>query len=144
MISYTQEEFLEIIKKYNSMDRKTITINLSTIYKKKEMIKLGSLNIQIASNGIGSGSVVFNDICTDNIIIKLENAESVNHWHHIVALTSVGITYKNVETDTTILQDIVKEENVHVGQLEQLLKTFSVDAHDIDKGEQEAEEQLSK
>lgn len=37
MISYTQEEFLEIIKKYNSMDRKTITINLSTIYKKKEI-----------------------------------------------------------------------------------------------------------
>ena len=37
MINYTQEKFLEIIKKYNSMDRKTITINLSTIYKKKEI-----------------------------------------------------------------------------------------------------------
>ena len=34
MISYTQEEFLEIIKKYNGMDRRNITINLSTVYKK--------------------------------------------------------------------------------------------------------------
>jgi hypothetical protein len=33
-VQYTQKEFLEIMQKYNSMDRKTITINLSTIYKK--------------------------------------------------------------------------------------------------------------
>ena len=33
-VQYTQEEFLKIMQKYNGMDRKTITINLSTIYKK--------------------------------------------------------------------------------------------------------------
>lgn len=33
-VQYTQDEFLKIMQKYNSMDRKTITINLSTIYKK--------------------------------------------------------------------------------------------------------------
>ena len=33
-VQYTQEEFLKVMQKYNSMDRKTITINLSTIYKK--------------------------------------------------------------------------------------------------------------
>lgn len=34
MSEYTQDEFLKIMQKYNSMDRKAITINLSTIYKK--------------------------------------------------------------------------------------------------------------
>lgn len=34
MVSYTQEEFLEIMQKYNNMDRRNITINLSTVYKK--------------------------------------------------------------------------------------------------------------
>ena len=33
-VQYTQDEFLKIMQKYNSMDRKAITINLSTIYKK--------------------------------------------------------------------------------------------------------------
>lgn len=33
-IQYTQEEFLKIMQQYNNMDRKTITINLSSIYKK--------------------------------------------------------------------------------------------------------------
>lgn len=34
---YTQEELLEIIRKYNGMNRRTITINLSTIFKKLEV-----------------------------------------------------------------------------------------------------------
>ena len=33
-MEYTQTEFLEIMQKYNNMDRKTITINLSVIFKK--------------------------------------------------------------------------------------------------------------
>lgn len=33
-VQYTQDEFLKIMQKYNSMDRKIITINLSTVYKK--------------------------------------------------------------------------------------------------------------
>lgn len=33
-VQYTQDEFLKIMQKYNSMDRKTITTNLSTVYKK--------------------------------------------------------------------------------------------------------------
>ena len=32
---YTQEEFLDIINKYNNIDRKDIKINLLTIFKKK-------------------------------------------------------------------------------------------------------------
>lgn len=33
-MNYTQQEFLDIISRYNSMDRKDITINLSTVIKK--------------------------------------------------------------------------------------------------------------
>lgn len=32
-MSYTQEELLKLIEKYNSIDRKVLTINLSTTYK---------------------------------------------------------------------------------------------------------------
>ena len=36
-MQYTQTEFLEIMQKYNNMDRKTITINLKYIYQKSEI-----------------------------------------------------------------------------------------------------------
>lgn len=41
-MSYTQQEFLDILRKYNSMNRRNITINLSTIAK-----KLGIKNKQV-------------------------------------------------------------------------------------------------
>ena len=41
-MSYTQQEFLNIIRKYNGMDRRNLTINLSTIAK-----KLGIKNKQV-------------------------------------------------------------------------------------------------
>lgn len=42
-MQYTQQEFLEIINKYNNIDRKNIKINLLMIFKKK-----GIKNKQIA------------------------------------------------------------------------------------------------
>lgn len=39
-----------------------------------------------------------------------------------------------------VIQDIVSEENVHVGQLQKALETISSNTNDIAKGEQEAEE----
>lgn len=36
-MQYTQEEFLNIISKYNNADRKDIKINLLMIFKKKEI-----------------------------------------------------------------------------------------------------------
>ena len=34
-MSYTQEEILKLIKTYNNTDRKTITLNLIMLYKKR-------------------------------------------------------------------------------------------------------------
>ena len=42
-----------------------------------------------------------------------------------------------------VIQDIVAEENVHVGQLQKLLETLSSNTQEIEKGELEADEQLS-
>jgi rubrerythrin len=43
-----------------------------------------------------------------------------------------------------VLHDIINEENLHVGQLETLLKQVSGAANSIDKGQAEAEVQLSQ
>ena len=42
-----------------------------------------------------------------------------------------------------VIQDIVNEENTHVGQLQKLLQTISPNTEEISKGEMEAEEQMS-
>lgn len=42
----------------------------------------------------------------------------------------------------SILQDIVNEENVHVGQLQKALELYSPNADSIEHGSQEAEEQM--
>ena len=42
----------------------------------------------------------------------------------------------------TVIDEIVNEENLHVGQLQELLKTVSPNAESINKGEEEAQEQL--
>ena len=42
------------------------------------------------------------------------------------------------------LLDIQSEEHVHVGQLQELLKLFDINAHKIENGVKEAEEQLSE
>lgn len=44
-MQYTQQEFLDIINKYNNADRKDIKINLLTVFKKK-----GIKNKQIIEN----------------------------------------------------------------------------------------------
>lgn len=44
---------------------------------------------------------------------------------------------------TTVLQDILDEENIHVGQLETLLKSLDSSAESIEQGKQEAEEQIN-
>lgn len=42
------------------------------------------------------------------------------------------------------LEDIVKEEHVHIGQLQELLKTVSSNANAIEQGEEEGAEQIAK
>lgn len=43
---------------------------------------------------------------------------------------------------TEVIRDIINEENKHIGQLSKVLETISPNVANIEKGEQEAEEQL--
>ena len=52
------------------------------------------------------------------------------------------IRIENREDIISILQDIVNEENVHVGQLQKALELYSPNADNIEHGSQEAEEQM--
>lgn len=53
---------------------------------------------------------------------------------------------KNIDIDgfIRVIKDINNEEHVHVGQLQEALKTVSDAAHDIEKGEKEGKGQLKK
>ena len=42
-----------------------------------------------------------------------------------------------------VVEDILSEENKHVGQLQKILETISGNVADISEGEQEASEQMS-
>ena len=52
------------------------------------------------------------------------------------------IRIEDREDIISILQDIVNEENVHVGQLQKALELYSPNADSIEHGSQEAEEQM--
>lgn len=43
-----------------------------------------------------------------------------------------------------VIQDIVAEENTHIGQLQQILLQISPNVQNIEKGEIEGEEQLQE
>lgn len=58
----------------------------------------------------------------------------------ITELDSQNDAYKDM---IPVIQDIVNEENVHVGQLQKTLELISPDTADIAKGEKEAEGQIS-
>lgn len=54
----------------------------------------------------------------------------------------VALRQYNREDFVGVIQDIIREENVHVGQLQAILKVISPNVSEIQTGEQEAEEQV--
>ena len=74
----------------------------------------------------------------NNLII--DEWEAIDGYNSaIVTLADLG-KYDEVE----VLKDIVNEENIHVGQLQQIMKSVSPNAESIGEGEVEAAEQLNK
>lgn len=69
----------------------------------------------------------------------------IDEWEAIDAYNSAIVTARLEKYDdlTTVLQDIVNEENIHVGQLQKLLEQISPNTTLIKQGEQEAAEQTS-
>lgn len=67
-----------------------------------------------------------------------------DEWTTIDKYNSIISTMRYEKRDEMIpvIQDIVNEENKHVGQLQKLLETISANTELIGKGEQEAEKQI--
>ena len=77
-----------------------------------------------------------------NKLIEAINGE----WDTIVLYNDIITELKenNFDDIIPVIQDIVKEENTHVGQLQKALSTISPDTNDIASGEVEAEGQLNE
>lgn len=84
----------------------------------------------------------------DNGIASMINNLIVDEFDAIEGYNSAIATVKELlpEDDSAIvvLNDILNEENVHVGQLQELLKTVSPSANEIESGKEEAQEVLEQ
>lgn len=81
----------------------------------------------------------------DSGMATLLNSLIIDEWEAIQGYNDAIVT---AETEgfsdiAKVLRDIVNEENLHIGQLEQCMKKLSPNAESIDQGKVEAEEQLN-
>ena len=82
---------------------------------------------------------------SDSGMATLLNSLIIDEWEAIQGYNDAIVT---AETEgfsdiAKVLRDIVNEENLHIGQLEQCMKKLSPNAESIDQGKEEAEEQLN-
>lgn len=76
--------------------------------------------------------------------IKDEWATIALYNNMLATLFTEGLEDDKYKDMIPVIQDIVKEENTHVGQLQKALSTISPDTDDIANGEMEAEGQLTE
>lgn len=82
---------------------------------------------------------------SDNYVANTLNQLIVGEWDTIKDYNDFIATLETMNMSTDILnvvKDIVNEEHVHIGQLQQALKTVSPNAVSITDGEQEGSKQL--
>lgn len=80
----------------------------------------------------------------DNGLSNLIITEINGEWDTIKNYNQLLISLKQFghEEFNYVIQDIIREENKHIGQLQTILETISPNVSEIDSGEIEAEEQL--
>lgn len=68
-----------------------------------------------------------------------------DEWETIRKYNSIAVTARaeGYEDMANIIDNITTEENVHIGQLQAVLKTISPNANAIENGEEEGQEQLN-
>ena len=74
----------------------------------------------------------------NNLIV--DEYEAIDGYNGAIQTANV-LGYQEV---INVLSDISNEENIHIGQLQELLKTFSEQAKSAKQGEEEAKRQLSE
>ena len=82
-----------------------------------------------------------NDTGLANMLIHAINGEweTISEYNDILTV----IRNNNQLDMIPVVEDILSEENKHVGQLQKILETISGNVSDISEGEQEASEQMS-
>ena len=82
----------------------------------------------------------------DNGIANQIITEINGEWDTIKSYNDLVLCLKELGRDdfVDVIQDIIKEENVHVGQLQEILKVISTNANSIATGETEANGQLNE
>lgn len=78
-------------------------------------------------------------------MLGLVNSLIISEYDAIDQYNSAIATAQAQGTDDVlpVLQDIINEEQTHVGQLQELAKLFDKSAHEVSAGTEEAKEQLS-
>ena len=81
-----------------------------------------------------------------NIFSSLIKSEwdAIEQYNSILALLNGDKTTTDVEDAKNIISDIVKEEYIHVGQLEKLSQVYNSTANNISDGHEEATEQIGE
>lgn len=84
------------------------------------------------------------DSAEDNGLSNLIITEINGEWDTIKNYNQLLISLEQFghEEFNDVIQDIIREENKHIGQLQTILETISPNVSEIDSGEMEAEEQL--
>lgn len=80
----------------------------------------------------------------DNGLVSIINNLIQDEFNTIQSYKDAIVNFANQDKNdlTQVLKDILDEENIHVGQLETLLKSLDSSAENIEQGKQEAEEQI--
>ena len=80
----------------------------------------------------------------DNGLVSIINNLIQDEFNAIQSYKDAIVNFANQDRNdlTQVLKDILDEENIHVGQLETLLKSLDSSAENIEQGKQEAEEQI--
>lgn len=82
----------------------------------------------------------------DDLVYAIKDEwDTVTLYNNIISeLEEASKDGQNFDDIIPVIKDIVKEENVHIGQLQKALSTISPDTDDIANGEVEAEGQLTE
>jgi rubrerythrin len=103
-------------------------------------MKVTKYNLKESITDTLSGPPMGPEAGLSSMLIEAINGE----WETIDKYNSMAITARNegFEDIAKVLEEINTEENKHVGQLQELLKSISPNAEAISDGEEEAEDYI--
>lgn len=141
-----------LIHKWDEVDEPEFELD-EGINERKDLVEEDEVDDTVEEKTV---SLMVDDDCVDcesapktpedNGIALILNGLIKSEWDAINDYNSAITSIREIgfnDDMLAVLEDIVKEENVHVGQLQELMKKVSSNANSIASGEVEAAEQLT-